>query len=104
MSSVREILGEMSVLLEQHNESSNALFAALHGDEDQLWHYLISNDLWGGAGSVADQALLEVPEERKKLEALMARLGREQMKIGRVNVRTEMWVSAFEKWHAENLR
>jgi len=101
---VREILSEMSDLLERHNASSNALFAALHGDEEKLRAYLVSNDLWGSAGSVADQALLEVPEERKKLEVLMARLGREQMKIGRVNVRTEMWVSTFEKWHAENLR
>jgi len=101
---VREILAEMSELLERHNASSNALFAALHGDDEKLWRYLVSNDLWGGAGSVADQALLETPEERKMLDNLMIRLGREQMKIGKVNVRTEMWVSAFEKWQAEKLR
>jgi hypothetical protein len=101
---VREILSEMSELLERHNASSNTLFAALHGDEEKLWSYLVSNDLWGGAGSVADQALLEMPEDRKKLDTLMIRLGREQLKIGRVNVRTEGWLAAFEKWHAENLR
>ena len=104
MNSARELLGEMSVLLEQHNESSNALFDALHGDEDKLWHYLVSNDLWGGAGSVADQALLGDREERKKLEVLMIRLGREQAKLGRVNVRTGMWVSAFEEWQAKKVR
>jgi len=104
MSSVREILSEMSALLEQHNESSNALFDGLHGDEEKMWNFLVSNDLWGGAGSVADQALLGDREERRKLDALMIHLGREQMKLGRVNVRTQIWVSAFEKWHTENLR
>src|SRR5664280_225856 len=98
---VRQVIKEMSDLLERHNASSNALFAALHGDDEKLWLYLVSNDLWGGPGSVADQALLETPEERKMLDNLMIRLGREQMKIGKVNVRTEMWVSAFEKWQAE---
>ena len=101
---VREILKEISELLERHNLSSNLLFSAVNGDEEQLWHYLISNDLWGGAGSVADQALLSFPEERKKLDILMIRLGHVQMKIGRVNSRTEMWTSVFEKWQAEKLR
>jgi hypothetical protein len=101
---IRKTLQEIFELLEKHNASSNALDIALRGDEKILWDYLVSNELWGGAGSVADQALMELPEDRKKLDALMIRLGREQMKIGRVNVRTEMWVSAFEKWQAENLR
>ena len=34
----------------------------------------------------------------------MIRLGREQMSLGRVNVRTKMWVSAFEKWQAKKIR
>ena len=101
---LRDLLREISALLERHNASSNALFEALHGDEEKLWAYLVSNDLWGGAGSIADQPLLEMPEERKRLDALMILLGREQIRIGRVNVRTQMWVSTFEKWHAENLR
>jgi hypothetical protein len=101
---IQKTLQEIFELLEKHNVSSNALDIALRGDEKILWDYIVSNELWGGAGSVADQALMELPEDRKKLDALMIRLGREQMKIGRVNVRTEMWVSAFEKWQAENLR
>jgi len=100
----REILSAMSEILERHNASSDALFGALHGDDEKLWAYLISNDLWGGAGSVADQALLDLPEERRKLDALMIRLGREQMRAGRVNVRTAGWVSAFEEWQARKIR
>ena len=69
-----------------------------------MWDYLVSNELWGGAGSVADQAVLEFPDARAQLERLMIRLGREQMSLGRVNVRTEMWVTAFEKWQTEGIR
>jgi hypothetical protein len=69
-----------------------------------MWDYLVSNELWGGAGSVADQAVLAIPDARRQLEALLIRLGREQMSLGRVNVRTEMWVSAFEKWQVEGIR
>jgi hypothetical protein len=98
---VREILQEISELLEKHNGSSNPMAIALLGDENKLWDFLVSNELWGGAGSVADQALLELPEERRRLEGLMIRLGREQMRLGKVNIRTEMWVFAFEKWLAD---
>ena len=101
---VGEILQEISELLEKHNASSNSLAIALLGDEKKLWDYLTSNELWGGSGSVADQALLELPEERRYLEGLMIRLGREQMRLGRVNVRTEMWVSVFEEWRDKKIR
>src|ERR1700730_14892729 len=101
---VREILQEISELLAKHNGSSNALAIALLGDENKLWDVLVSNDLWGGAGSVADQALLELPEERRLLDGLMIRLGREQIRLGKVNIRTQMWVSVFEKWRADKAR
>jgi hypothetical protein len=97
---VRDTLQEISVLLEQHNGSSNALAIALLGDDKKMWDYLVSNELWGGAGSVADQGVLEFPHSRRQLETLLIRLGREQMSLGRTNVRTEMWVTAFEKWQA----
>jgi hypothetical protein len=101
---VFDTLLEISTLLERHDASSNRLAIALLGDETKMWDYLVSNDLWGGAGSVADQAVLGFPEARKELEVLLIRLGREQMRLGRVNVRTEMWVSAFEKWGAAGAR
>ena|ERR1022692_578792 len=101
---VRDILQEISELLEKHNGSSNALAIALLGDDNKLWDFLLSNDLWGGAGSVADQALIGLPEERRLLDGLMIRLGREQMRLGKVNVRTQMWVSAFEKWRSDKAR
>jgi len=95
---VHDTLQEIFELLEKHNASSNPLAIALLGDDKKMWDYLVSNELWGGAGSVADQALSEMPEARRELQRLMIDLGREQMSLGRVNVRTQMWVSAFEKW------
>lgn len=101
---VRDTLKEISELLERHNASSNALAIAVLGDDQKMWDYLVSNELWGGAGSVADQAVLELPDARRQLEVLLIRLGQEQMSLGRTNVRTEMWVSAFEKWIGESIR
>jgi hypothetical protein len=54
---VREILQEISELLEKHNASSKALAIALPRDENKLWDlgrcaFPPSDDLWGGAGSV----------------------------------------------------
>jgi hypothetical protein len=99
---IRETLREISKLLEKHNASCGGLTIALESDDMKMWEYLISNGLWGGAGSVADQALLEFHDARKQLESLLIRLGQEQMSLGRVNVRTEMWVSAFEEWKTED--
>jgi hypothetical protein len=101
---VRDILQEISALLERHNNSSNTLAISLQEDDKKMWDYLVSNELWGGAGSVADQAVLEFPDARRQLDTLLIRLGREQISLGRVNVRTETWVSAFEKWQAERIR
>lgn len=101
---VRATLQEIAALLERHTSSPNALTIAAVGDDEQMWRYLVSNELWGGAGSVADQAVLEIRDARRQLEGLLIRLGREQMNLGRVNVRTEMWVTAFEKWQAEGIR
>jgi len=94
---IRDTLSEISELLENHNASLGGLTIALQSDDMKMWEYLISNGLWGGAGSVADQALIEFPDARKQLESLLIRLGREQISLERVNARTEMWVSVFER-------
>jgi len=37
-------------------------------------------------------------EHRRVIERLLSELGEEQMRLGRVNERTGMWVSAFRDW------
>jgi len=73
---------------------------ALEGSEEALDDFLVSNDLWGGMGSVADQAGTGQPraEARRQIEAALISLGELQIAIGQVNPRTSMWVSTFKEW------
>lgn len=95
---MRDILRSISKLLEQYNAYCyGGLDKALSGDESQLLDFLKSNELWGGAGSIADQALINT-NDRDKLDSLLIQLGHEQMKRNLLNPRTKMWVEAFESW------
>lgn len=102
----RAILTEIAALLEAGHEDWMAAMIrdALAGGESVLEKFLVSNDLWGGAGSVADQALIDDKERRKELEGAQIRLGRLQMASGKTNERTEMWVTVFEKGLRTGLR
>lgn len=91
MASVDEIRGvllEIDALLRAGDASlySGATRAAAEADGTELRAYLVSNDLWGGAGSLADQALDDTP------------LGEMQMALGIWNARTRSWVDAFRGW------
>ena len=98
-----ELLASLSKLLRTgNNHYANLIDETTASGIDQIEKFLVSNELWGGAGSIADQALLENKLLRKELELLLIKLGRLQIAEDKVNVRTEMWVSAFEKWHKLN--
>ena len=69
--------------------------------EAKLDEFLTSNELWGGAGSIADQAGIgrgSRTEKTRKIEHALIQLGKEQIRAGKVNPRTAMWVATFEKW------
>jgi len=97
---VRAILEEIAGLLEAGHAESFALLVrnALSGSAQTLEEFLRSNELWGGAGSIADQPFASRSTQRKELEKLLIRLGRLQLRDGNANVRTRPWVEAFEKW------
>ena len=105
MKEIRNKLKELLELLRNGNEPHQAgqIEEALSGTDDDLKAYIISNELWGGAGSVADQALIETRESRPKIEKLLAELGEIQMKYGIMNVRTEMWTSTFREWGKQGI-
>jgi hypothetical protein len=69
---------------------------AIHGSQEQFEEYLVSNELWGGSGSVADQASYSDRTARSAIETLLIRIGNLQIEAGTVNPRTKTWVSAFE--------
>ena len=100
---LREKLHDLAAALRGGGEASLAQAAesAAAGDDEQLKAFLTSNDLWGGSGSIADQAGIGTggrSPQRKKIEAVLVALGQEQLQAGITNVRTEMWVSAFQEW------
>jgi hypothetical protein len=70
---------------------------ALAGGDHSVRDFLVSDELWGGSGSVADQAGLATSRDasRRAIEAALVRLGAAQIRAGVVNVRTAMWVDAF---------
>ena len=72
---------------------------ALSGSEQDLAAFLISNELWGGAGSIADEAGCQKGRAAQKLiEATLIKLGEQQIQEGTVNERTVMWVDTFRQW------
>jgi hypothetical protein len=79
--------------------------SALAGTPEQFDAYLRSNELWGGAGSVADQAGIGGgrTEARRRIERALIALGTEQIRAGLVNVRTANWVAAFTKWQESGI-
>jgi hypothetical protein len=89
----RPVLLEIAELLEAGGEEPFAMMVrgALSGSERTLEQFLISNELWGGAGSIADQPFTGDPHRRKALERLLIRLGKLQMDLGNLNVRTRGW-------------
>jgi hypothetical protein len=78
---------------------------ALDGPEGGFDDFLVSNDLWGGMGSVADQAGTGQPraEARRRIEAALIALGELQIASGRVDPRTSMWVGTFKEWRREGI-
>lgn len=101
VEALRPELEALERVLEQHGEPRLAQLVreAIDGSDQDLWNFLLSNELWGGSGSIADQAgCSQGRHVRRSIEAALVRLGREQIRLGVVNVRTEMWVDSFSKW------
>ena len=73
---------------------------ALEAGGERLETFLRSNELWGGSGSIADQAGIGCGrgEGRRSIEAALVQLGELQVGLKLVNERTEMWLMAFRSW------
>ena len=103
---MREYLTSIVRLLRENGEPARAVMVenAIEGTDEQLGAFLTSNELWGGSGSVADCALGgDRSEARREVEGVLIQLGNEQIRTGKVNPRTAMWVEAFAKWKEMSL-
>jgi hypothetical protein len=78
---------------------------ALASDEHAVRVFLLSNELWGGSGSIADQGGMEVRRDdtRRTIEAALIRLGEAQVREGVVNSRTATWVRVFQSWQRQGI-
>jgi len=108
-SRMKDCLQRLHVLLVAANEPGLAarVKRALGGSEAELEQFLRSNELWGGAGSIADQAGMSdlgSNELRKNIEGNLIDLGRMQLEAGLVNPRTQVWTAAFEQWRRTGVR
>jgi hypothetical protein len=104
----RGILSVIASVLSERADRylANLVDDALGGSDANLREFLTSNDLWGGAGSIADQSGAPgcgPSEARRKLESLLIQLGNLQIEAGVTNVRTAMWVDAFAKWQQSGI-
>jgi hypothetical protein len=99
-------LEALETVLAQHgeNELAQMIRRALDGSDKDLRLFLASNELWGGAGSIADQAGVGLGRHvRRQVEEALVKLGARQMQEGVVNARTGMWVEVFLKWRSEGI-
>ncbi|HEX4653131.1 MAG TPA: hypothetical protein VH227_02695 [Candidatus Udaeobacter sp.] len=101
MERIRVLLEQLRDQLDEGGEHRFAgdVEAALASCDDAVAAFVMSNQLWGGAGSIADQALGGRSPARRRLEQLLIKLGREQMVRRQTNPRTEEWTSVFLRWH-----
>ncbi|MDP2233402.1 MAG: hypothetical protein Q8K89_07185 [Actinomycetota bacterium] len=103
-----EALGE--VLRVHDSAVADSVDAALLGPAGDLEVFLVSNTLWGGAGSIADQAGMPQSQEaawsrdvRRRIEAALILLGDAQIAAGVVNPRTQGWVEVFREWQRRGI-
>lgn len=103
---LRQHLQDLAKVLSSAGERrlASRVRAAGRGSEHELRAFLASNELWGGPGSVADQAGVNLPRERvRTIESALIALGEAQMEADILNPRTPMWVSVFREWRQRGI-
>jgi hypothetical protein len=106
---MREKLRRLADLLRTQGDDVRADWVeeALSGSDEAIDACLVSDNLWGGPGSIADEGGLRDSrghdDGRKQIQGLLIEIGNEQIRMGKVNIRTKSWVEAFTKWRAMGL-
>jgi hypothetical protein len=96
-----------NVLMQNHEDDfAKSVDTALLGSNEDILRFLVSNEVWGGAGSIADQAGMtdgRRTDGTRAIQSALIALGEEQIRQGIVNVRTDMWTGAFRTWKRDGI-
>jgi hypothetical protein len=97
-------------ILQQHSGDSAQWLSGLLqmlDDEDALYHALNSKRMWGGAGSIANEALADNPgmddwswqTQIREFRELMIELGEHLQARGNAYPDIGAWIMAFSNWN-----
>lgn len=98
----KHLLDQLLIAIDEFETPAFGEYLRTELEKDGLESLLKSNSIWGGSGSVADQAGMRSEEGRKKITDAIICLGEFQLASGHVNPRTRMWTDAYKSWSAEN--
>ena len=100
----KQLLMQLHRVLQEIGEARLAKLVddALAASDEVLGAFLMSNTLWGGAGSIADQVGTN-RIDRRKVEAALVTLGQQQVAAGTANARTSGWIETFKKWQRDGI-
>jgi len=108
---LKKILQQLHDILKNHRSVESAWLETLielcDGDELALYRELNSKHMWGGAGSVANEALADNPgmeewiwnAEIQQFRELMIELGQHLMDRGNAYPDISSWLLAFSNWN-----
>jgi len=100
-TSLRTLLSEVARRLEEAGDFTLAtcINGELEKNDAAVEDFLRSNELWGGSGSIADQAGITADRaKRRKIEIALMALGEAQLQEGIANPRTGVWIDVFRQW------
>ncbi len=96
--SVREYVERVREALWRWDERAllNRVDAALAGTDSELLSWAMSDELWGGDGSIADGCGGSARVAWREIEAALIELGEYQLAAGFEHERMECWICAFK--------
>jgi hypothetical protein len=102
------------ILLNHSGDAASWIQSAIdtgRRNEEELLRLLSSVRMWGGAGSVANEALADNPgmdellwqAETRELRQLMIDMGNELQRRGHAHPDMQSWLLAFSNWNQSGL-
>jgi len=110
-SDIHTILTRIHAILQHHTGDSadwlGSVIARYREDESGFYRALNSKRMWGGAGSIANQALADNPgldetvwhDEVRQFRELMIELGNHLRERGDAYPDISSWLLAFSNWN-----